>query len=73
MKAIKAVYDGHDIKLIEPAPSKAKTEVIVVFPNNGVQLPSQEARKRLRGIGRGEGLAQKLLKSRAEDTTLEKK
>ena len=73
MRAIKAVYDGHDINLIEPAPSKTKTEVIVVFPNNVEKASPKEAIKLLRGSGRGEGLVQKLLKSRAEDATLERK
>ncbi len=73
MKAIKAVYDGYDIKLIESAPSKARTEVIVVFPDHAEKKSAQEARRRLRGQGKGEGLVQKLLKSRAEEAILERK
>jgi hypothetical protein len=58
---------------MEPAPSKIKTEVIVVFPDNEARVGSAEARQLLRGSGKGEGLVKKLLKSRAEDQLLERK
>ncbi len=70
MKAVKAIYDGHDVKLMEPVPSTKKTDVLVVFPDNSEKICPQEARKLLRGSGKGEGLVKKLLRSRAEDITL---
>ena len=70
MKAVKAIYDGHDIKLMEPVPLKGKTDVIVVFPDIFEKVSSSEARRLLRGSGRGEGLVKRLLHSRAEDITL---
>jgi hypothetical protein len=71
MKAIKAFFDGHDVKLAEPPPSGGKTEVLVVFPDYSKKVSPQEARRLLRGSGRGEGLVKKLLRSRAEDMTLD--
>jgi len=70
MKAVKAIYDGHDVKLMEPIPLKGKTDVLVVFPDISGKVSSQEARRLLRGSGKGEGLVKKLLQSRAEDITL---
>lgn len=70
MKAVKAVYDGHDVKLMEPVPLKGKTDVLVVFPDILEKLSAPEARRLLRGSGKGEGLVKKLLQSRAEDMTL---
>ena len=70
MKAVKAIYDGHEVKLIEQAPLKKKTDVLVVFPDIFEKTSPQEARRLLRGSGKGEGLVKKLLRSRAEDVTL---
>ena len=70
MKAVKAIYNGHDVKLMEPIPLKGTTDVLVVFPDISDKLSSQEARRLLRGSGRGEGLVKKLLQSRAEDITI---
>lgn len=70
MKAIKAIFDGHDVKLIEPVPSKGRIEVLVVFPDDSEKVSPQEARRLLRGSGKGEGLVKKLLQSRAEDMKL---
>lgn len=70
MKAVKAIYDGHDVKLMEPVLLKNKTDVIVVFPDISEKISSQEARRLLRGSGKGEGLVKKLLHSRAEDMNL---
>lgn len=70
MKAVKAIYDGHDVKLIEPFPLRKKTDVLVVFPDVTGKMSSQEARKLLRGSGKGEKLVKRLLQSRAEDITL---
>ena len=70
MKAVKAIFDGHDVTFVEPAPTKGKTEVLVVFPSNSEKVSPQEARRLLRGSGKGEGLVKKLLRSRAEDMTI---
>lgn len=73
MQAIKAIFDGHEIKPVEPILTNKKTEVLVIFPNNENKFSPEEARKKLRGLGRGERLAEKLLKSRVEDIRLEKR
>lgn len=70
MKAVKAIYDGHAVKLMEPVPSKKKTDVLVVFPDVSEKMSPQEARRLLRGSGKGEGLVKKLLRSRAEDMAI---
>lgn len=70
MKAIKAIYDGHDVKLMEHVQLKKKTDVLVVFPDILEKTSPQEARRLLRGSGKGEGLVKKLLRSRAEDMSL---
>lgn len=70
MKAVKAIFDGQDITLVEPVPSKVKTEVLVVFPSNSEKVSSSEARRFLRGSGKGERLVKKLLRARSEDMTL---
>jgi len=70
MKAVKAIYDGHDVKLMEPVPLKGKTDVLVVFPDISEKVSPRDARRLLRGSGKGEGLVKKLLQSRAEDMTL---
>lgn len=70
MKAVKAIYDGQDVKLIEPVPLEGKTDVLVVFPDTCKKFSPQEARRLLRGSGRGEHLVNKLLQSRAEDMNL---
>ena len=70
MRAVKAIYDGHDVKLMEQVPLKGKTDVLVVFPDIPDKISAPEARRLLRGSGKGEGLVKKLLQSRAEDMTL---
>ena len=72
MQVVKAVFDGHDIKPIEPIKTKKITEVIVIFPNDEEKIGSAEARKLLRGSGKGLQLTEKLLKSRLEDIKLER-
>jgi hypothetical protein len=70
MQVVRAIYDGYDIKPIEPIKIKTKTEVLVIFPNNPEhpeQMSPSEARRLLKGRGKGENLTGKLLKSRAED------
>ncbi len=71
MQAVRAIFDGHDIKPIEPIRMKEKTEVLVIFPDVIEKLTPVEARRLLKGTGKGEHLIEKLLKSRAEDIKLE--
>lgn len=73
MPVIRAIFDGNEIKPIEPIKTKKKTEVLVIFPDEEGRLATEEARKLLRGVGRGEGLTEKLLRSRAEDIRLERR
>lgn len=73
MIVVKALFDGHDIKPIEPIKTKKKTEVLVIFPNDIERFDSEEARRLLRGSGKGERLTERLLKSRAEDNKLERR
>lgn len=68
MQVAKAIYDGHDIIAVEPIKIKRKTEVLVIFPNEVEKIESAEARKLLRGSGKGEKLTEKLLKYRMDDT-----
>jgi len=70
MKAVKVIFDGHDVKLMEPVPLKGNTDVLVVFPDISKKVSPRDARRLLRGSGKGEGLVEKLLQSRAEDMTL---
>ena len=71
MKVVKALFNGQDIQPIEPIKMKRKTEVLVIFPNDSKIFAPEEARKLLRGSGKGERLTEKLLKSRIEDVKLE--
>lgn len=71
MQAIKAIFDGRNIKPMEPIKMKNKTEVLVIFPDITERIASSEARRLLRGAGKGEHLTEKLLKSRVEDIKLE--
>lgn len=71
MQAVRAIFDGHDIKPIEPIRTKEKTEVLVIFPDVIEKFAPGEARRLLKGAGKGEHLTDKLLKSRAEDIKLE--
>jgi hypothetical protein len=73
MKAVKAYYDGHSIKPLEPVSVKGHMEVIIVFPENGGTIAVSEARKRLRGSGKGEKLTELLLQSRKKDLVFEEK
>lgn len=67
MQVVKAIYDGHDIKPIETIRTKKRTEVLIIFPNSKEEVFPAEARRLLRGSGKGEKLTEKLLKSRADD------
>jgi len=70
MQVVKAIFDGYDIKPIEPMKIKKgkKTEVLVIFPNDTEKIGPVEARKLLRGSGKGENLTERLLKYRADDS-----
>jgi hypothetical protein len=63
-----AIYDGYDITAVEPIKIKRKTDVLVIFPNEVEEIESAEARRLLRGSGKGEKLTEKLLKYRTDDT-----
>ena len=72
MQAIKAVFDGNEIKPIEPIKTKKRTVVLVIFPDEYEKKSPEETRRLLRGSGKGERLTERLLKSRAEDIKLER-
>jgi len=73
MRVIRALFNGKEIKPIEPIKAKKRTEVLVIFPDEVKKISSQDARKLLRGSGKGEKLVEKLLKLREEDIILEKR
>ena len=73
MKVVKALFNGQDIQPIEPIKMTRKTEVLVIFPNDAEKYAPEEARRLLRGSGKGERLTEKLLKSRIEDIKLERR
>ena len=73
MPVIRAIFDGSVIKPVDPVKTRKKTEVLVIFPDDAGRLSPEEARKILRGSGRGEGLTEKLLRSRAEDIGVERR
>ena len=73
MQVIRALFDGRDIKPIEPIKTKKKTEVLVIFPNDTEKFAPEEARRLLKGSIKGMNLTEKLLKSRAEDLELERR
>ncbi len=73
MQVVRALFDGNDIKPIEPIKTKKKTEVLVIFPNETDRVAPEVARRLLRGSGRGQRLTEKLLKARSEDIDLERR
>ncbi len=73
MKVAKGVFDGKEIKLLEPILTREKTNVLIIFPDKVEKYNSEIARKFLRGRGKGEKLTEKLLKSRQEDISLERR
>jgi len=72
MEVVRALYDGHNICPMEPIRTKRQTEVLIIFPNNSDDVTPSEARRLLRGSGKGEMLTDKLLQSRAEDIRYER-
>ena len=73
MYTVKAIYDGCNINPIQPIKIKNKTEVLIVFPENVNKYSSEQARKLLRGSGKGENLTKALLQSRLEDRVCERR
>jgi hypothetical protein len=73
MKVVRALFDGRDIKFIDPIKTEKKTEVLVIFPNDTEKFASEEARRFLKGSIKGLNLTDKLLKSRAKDLELERR
>ncbi len=73
MQVIRALFDGHNIKPIENIKTQKITEVLVIFPNDAEKIAPAEARKLLRGSGKGLNLTQKLLESRLQDIKLDRK
>jgi len=73
MQAIRAIYDGHHIKPLEPIKTDKKTEVLIIFPDTAEKISPVDARGLLRGAGKEEHLTEKLLKLRAEDIELEQR
>jgi hypothetical protein len=73
MQVVRALFDGHDIKPIEHIKTKKITEVLVIFPNDSEKIAPAEARRLLRGSGKGHNLTEKLLESRLQDIKLERK
>jgi predicted DNA-binding antitoxin AbrB/MazE fold protein len=74
MKVVRALYNGRSIKPLQPVDVDGTVEVIVVFPNTSTgRIESDRARRLLRGSGKGENLTEKLIRSRKEDVSIEKK
>lgn len=73
MQAIRAIYDGQNIKPLDPIKTDQKTEVLIIFPDSVEKISPVTARGLLRGAGKGEHLIDKLLKLRAEDIELDRK
>ena len=73
MRVIKALFNGKEIKPIEPIKVKRRTEVLVIFPDEVKKILTQDARRLLRGSGKGGKLVERLLKSREEDIILERR
>jgi len=73
MQVVRALFDGRQIKPVDPIKAKRPTEVLIIFPNDSEKITPAKARELLKGIGKGENLIHKLLKSRSEDLELERR
>ena len=73
MQVVRALFDGLQIKPVDPIKTKTPTEVLVIFPNDSDKIAPAKARELLRGSGKGENLINKLLKARAEDLKFERR
>jgi len=67
MLAIKGIYDGTEIKPLEPIPFKKGMEVIITFLHEYEIKKEKDAWRKLRGSAKGAGLTAALLRSRRED------
>jgi hypothetical protein len=72
MKAVKAIYDGNNIKVIENVRIKKNSEFLIILPEEDTKMTSEEARDLLRACAKGENLTQQLLHSRKKDLYFEK-
>jgi len=72
MLAIKGIYDGKNIKPLEPIPITRSVDVIITFLEK-VEVETKNKNWRgLRGSAKGHGLISALLKSRKEDLGFER-
>ena len=67
MQAVRALFDGQDIRPLEPIKTKERTEVLIIFPTKEEDITPSEVRNLLKGSGKGEKLTERLLKSRTDD------
>lgn len=66
MLSIRGVYDGSEIKPLEPIPFKDEVEVIITFIKDGHRKSGQNWRE-LRGSAKGENLLDSLIDERRKD------
>lgn len=74
MITIRGVFDGKQIRLLEPAPVDKETHVIVTFLNEGEEWTGLEATdllEALRGSTKHLRLYDKLMKARLEERARE--
>ena len=64
MLAIKGLFDGTDIKPLEPIPFKNRSEVIITFLSEEPSVAHKKNWRHLRGIAKGENILESLLKER---------
>ncbi len=75
MLAVKGIYVGDKVELLERIPFKGRRNVIVTFLDEiSEQMDAEQGIdpiEALRGCARGSNLTEKLLESRGEDVELE--
>ena len=64
MQTVKAWYDGNHIRLAETVKITKDMKFFVFIPDDRKKISCDEARKCLRGSGKGERLTERLLKNR---------
>jgi len=67
MLAIKGIYDGTEIKPLEPIPFKDNVNVIITFLKDAKKTKAMKNWRDLRGSARGENLLEALLTERRKD------